>query len=76
MVWQRNADVPVTRSTCATLCGQLLAVGGVDSDEKDTTAVYQYNPNADKWKVISHMAELLKMCLEAILPGGDNQGWI
>ena len=55
-VWHRVADLPVCASRCATLCGQLLAVGGSDdSFENCTTAICQYNPATNSWKVISHM---------------------
>ena len=36
--WQGIANVPVTRSTCTTLCGQLLAVGG-DSEDSGRKAI-------------------------------------
>ena len=52
-VWKRVADLPVNFSTCTTLCGQLLAVGGNYKD--DTTAIHQYNPETNSWEVISHM---------------------
>ena len=55
-VWQKTADIPVNRSTCTTLCGQLLAVGGRDSDGKPTTAIHKYDPVKKSWTVISHMA--------------------
>ena len=40
-VWSQLADLPVPESTCVTFCGQLLAIGGIDSDYKSTaSAVY------------------------------------
>ena len=51
-----------------TFCGQLLAVGGKDSDNKPTTAVYMYNQATNSWNVISHMATARKNCLAAVLP--------
>ena len=41
-VWHQLADTPVTLSTCASLHGQLLAVGGCDSDDKYTTAIHMW----------------------------------
>jgi hypothetical protein len=38
-----------------TFCEQLLVVGGIDSDNKSTTAVYMYNQATNSWNVISHM---------------------
>ena len=51
-VWHQLADTPVTLSTCASLHGRLLAVGGFDSDGKETAAIHMYNKS---WEVISHM---------------------
>ena len=55
-VWHRVADLPVRSSSCATLCGQLLAVGGCDDNFENTTAIHQYNPATNSWEVISHMS--------------------
>ena len=55
-VWHQLADAPVTLSTCVSLQGQLLAVGGDDSDGKYTTAIHMYNATTNYWEVISHMA--------------------
>ena len=68
-VWERTADVPVTRSTCATLCGWLLAMGGLNSDNKFTTAVHQYNQSTNTWQIISDMPNAFYIPLVAVLPG-------
>ena len=71
-VWHTVADVPVYRSTCTTLCGQLLAVGGRhsrDSDYKRTTAIHKYDPVKKSWTVISHMTTPRYWSLVAVLPG-------
>ena len=69
-VWHRVADLPVRSSSCATLCGQLLAVGGCDdSFENLTTAIHQYNPATNSWEVISHMPTARRNTLVAVLPG-------
>ena len=53
-VWHRVADLPVHSSSCATLCGQLLAVGGHDDSCKNyTTAIHQYNPATNSWEFIT-----------------------
>ena len=44
-VWQRITDTPVYYSTCITVCGQLVAVGGRDGSNETTSAVYNYDPN-------------------------------
>ena len=72
-VWHRVANLPVRNSSCATLCGQLLAVGGSDSfinrSDGDTTAIHQYNPANNSWEVISHMPTARSETLAAVLPG-------
>ena len=70
-VWSKLADVPVQESTCVTFYGQLLAIGGLGSDRKPTTAVYMYNPSTNSWNVISHMRVARRYCFAAVLP--DNQ---
>ena len=68
-VWHQVADLPVRSSSCATLCGQLLAVGGCDDDNSYTTAIHQYNPATNSWEVISHMPTARCDTLVAVLPG-------
>ena len=70
-VWSKLPDLPVSESTCVTFCGQLLAVGGGDSDNKPSTAVYMYNQATNSWNVISHMIRARKGCFAAVLP--NNQ---
>ena len=38
--WNRVSDLPVTKSTCGSFCGYLLAVGGEDLDYVPTKDVY------------------------------------
>ena len=68
-VWQKVADMPVYWSTCTTINGQLLAVGGCDII--DTDAVYRYNPTSYSWEVISHMPTARCLCLVAVLPSSE-----
>ena len=83
-VWHRVADLPVRSSSCATLCGQLLAVGGsykikieIQSTEYTTTttqicydnAIHQYNSATNSWEVISYMPTARSDTLVAVLPG-------
>ena len=67
-VWHQLADTPVTLSTCASLHGRLLAVGGTDSDGKKTTVIHMYNTTTNFWEVISHMTTPRSQCLVAVLP--------
>ena len=76
--WNRVADLPVSHITAVILHGQLLAIGGKDSEDKRTTAVHMYQSISNSWEVISHMITPRSRCLAAVLP--DNQlmvvgGW-
>ena len=82
-VWHQLADTPVTLSTCASLHGRLLAVGGCDSDNKET-AIHMYNTTTNSWEIISHMTTPRCRCSVAVLPhnelmvvGGETpvSGW-
>ena len=70
--WRKVADVPVTRSTSASLYGRLLAIGG-EYKETDsyTTAVYVYHSTTNSWKIVIHLTACRCACLTAVLP--DNQ---
>ena len=70
-VWSKVTDLPVTCSTCISLHGQLLVVGGKDSYFKPTSALHMYSPATNSWQVISHMATPRYSCFAAVLP--DNQ---
>ena len=70
-VWQEVADMPVYLSTCTTISGQLLAVGGRDSSYSDTNAIYRYNPTSNSWEVISHIPTARCWCLLAVLPSSE-----
>ena len=79
-VWSKLPDLPVTHSTCVTFCGQFIAVGGMGSDKKPTTAIYMYNQATNSWNVISHMATARRRPFAAVLPnnqlmvvGGDTK---
>ena len=58
-VWQRIADV--RNSTCTTLNGRVLAVGGEDSHS--TAAVHMYNPDSDSWLVLGNKPTFQSLCL-------------
>jgi hypothetical protein len=67
-VWRPVADLPVTRSTCESFRGQLLAVGGWMDSSEFTTAVYMYNSITNSWEIISHMTTGRCHCFTAVLP--------
>ena len=68
-MWKRIADLPVTKSTCVSLCGHLLAVGGEDLGYSPTKAIHMYDPMRDSWKVVSRMSVARLNCLVAAIPG-------
>ena len=70
-VWHRIADAPLYGSTCVTLCGQLLAVGGGDAVGKMTATIHAYNPKTDSWRAISDMPTARWRALAAGLPGNS-----
>ena len=53
-IWWHVADAPHYLSSCATLCGQLVAVGGSE-DDKDTKAISVYNETTDSWEAMGDM---------------------
>ena len=67
-VWDKVADLPVIASTCVTLHGQLLAVGGSDSKDTPTSDVHIYHPTSNTWEVISKMKISRRSCFAAVLP--------
>jgi len=81
-VWQRVADVPVVESTCTTLKGRVLAIGGEDSDGINTATVYMYDAKSDSWPLVGYMptARSRSQCLvvaphnRIIAVGGYRRG--
>ena len=68
-VWSRVSNVPAEHSTYVNICGQLLAIGGIDSRSKLLSAVLSYNPSTNIWEVVSHMGLPRQQCFAAALPG-------
>ena len=66
-VWHSVADTPAYQSTCATISGELLAVGGCDSEDKATDAIHKYNPMTNSWDVLGKMPTARYNCLIAVL---------
>ena len=70
-VWRAIGAPPVTLTTCLSIHGRLLAIGGRDPYNKPTSAVYMYNPTTDSWEVISHMGTPRYDCIAAVLPSNQ-----
>ena len=67
-IWQRVADAPHYYYSCATLCGQLVAVGGYEAGE-NTSAITGYNETTDSWGAMGDMPTARRLALVAILNG-------
>ena len=67
-VWQRITHTQVSQSTCASLCGQLVTVGGKDSDNSDSPIVQSYNPKTGSWQVLSVLSVARARPLVVTLP--------
>ena len=63
-IWRYVADAPHYWLSCATFCGQLVAVGGVE-----TSTINVYNETTDSWKAMGHMPTARLRALVAILNG-------
>ncbi len=71
-MWQRVSDLPVSRATCATPCGQLVAVGGKDGwEDKPCASVYAYNSTTNQWVVVGDMPTARAMPLVVVLHGNE-----
>ena len=69
-LWTRITDLPVTESTCVSIGGQLLAIGGMDSDNKPTTTILVHNQMANAWEIVGEMSTARSWCFAAVLPEG------
>ena len=67
-IWRYVADAPHYYSSCATLCGQLVAVGGMKAG-KNTRAVTVYNETTDSWEAMGDMPTARHRALVAIFNG-------
>ena len=69
-VWKRATSLPstATLSTCVSLHGRLLAIGGSDSKNKPTSAVHMYNPITNSWEIISDTLTARSQCFAVVLP--------
>ena len=70
-VWSEAAAPPLDSTTCVSVRGQLLTLGGKDTEGKTTSAVYVYDQYTDSWAVVSHMAMPRYCCFAALVT--DNQ---
>ena len=69
-IWRRIADLPLLDSTCVSLCGHLLAIGGKKTSDSgdDNKAVYAYNLKTKSWEVTSQTSVARYLCFAVTLP--------
>lgn len=71
-IWSRVTDLPVVGSTCVSLNGHLLAVGGRELNHSATTTIHVYNSTDNCWVALDHrMSTPRSECFAAVLP--DNR---
>ena len=63
-IWKALPDVPAECSTPASLCGQLVTVGG-----EGVGTIHQYNMTSDSWEDIGCMPTARELSLVVVLPG-------
>ena len=71
LVWNTSvADLPVKCSASVMQNGELLAVGGYNSESKESSNnIYSYDTETNSWEVISHVPNPRHWCLVTVLPG-------
>ena len=73
-VWQQLPETPYYLSTCTSLQGQLLAVGGceiVGTFVRKATMIHMYNATTNRWEIISHMITPRYRCQVAVFPHNE-----
>ena len=82
-VWHNIPDLPVRHSTCVTVQGKVLAIGGMDKQNRWTTSIYELNTDNNEWSHKSDMKIAKWHCLATALPdnnilvvGGVTDGFI
>ena len=71
-VWQNIPDLPVEYSTCATIQGHVLAIGGIDKLGKSSSIIYRYVQQRNEWIVVNNNMMIARSsCLATVLPDND-----
>ena len=66
--WHQVADLPCSRSTCVTMNGQLLSVGGAKSDATPSKDILMYDQANNSWKTIGQLNTPRYECFAVVLP--------
>ena len=69
IAWSKTTDLSVTQSTCVTVQGQLLAIGGMEIDRAHyrSADIRSYDPIEKRWEVIGRMSTPRRRCYAAAL---------
>ena len=70
-VWHRVADAPAYHSTCVSVNGQILAVGGRDKSGEARADIHMYDPPTNSWNPATKLPTARFCCLVAVLPNGE-----
>ena len=65
--WKKLSSLPVTRSSLVSFDGHLLAIGGRDESDKETSEVYRYDTLTGRWSVTSRMKKKRSRCIALTL---------
>ena len=69
-VWQEIGSPPTSKTTLVTLCGEILAVGGLNEQRKPVTGVYRYDVETGGWHKSSDLILPRSRCIAAVFEGG------
>ncbi len=64
-------DTKLTRSAAVSLNNSLLAVGGEDDSDEESSAIYHYNPQSKQWTKVGDVPTALSRCSCTALPSGE-----
>ena len=69
-VWQEIGSPPTSKTTLVTLCGEILAIGGLNEQRKPVTGVYRYDVETGGWHKLSDLILPRSRCIAAVFEGG------
>lgn len=69
--WHNLPPTPLEWSAGIALCGSLLAVGGNDSNDCASKAIYVYQPDTKEWSKIGDLPTERSHCSCTLLPSGE-----
>lgn len=68
-VWSYCSHCPLHHSTLVTLCGELVAIGGMDRRRHARTSIYKYDTWTERWEEVCHMGAARYRCLAGVTTG-------